>query len=235
VGEAGVDMRLLLPLLSTMEGTSRFTDPLSTEWVTAMLLLVFILLAYTNVASPKKWRLLWGSFFTFRLGKQVMREDVDLQDRTLIGLLVAALIVMALFAYQVTVLVGTPSTGLVVFGRTLGLVVLVLVAQVLLIRLVTVLFQADGGLSEYLYTLLLLTVMLGLVLLPLVALVAYQPDWRWLLVPVGGVLAAILLVYRWARGVVIGLGAGVSPRHVFLYLCTAEILPVALAIRSALH
>jgi len=221
--------------LSTMEGTLRFTDPLSTDWVTTMLLLVFILLAYTNVAAPKKWRLLWGAIFTLRLGKQVMREDVDLQDRTLIGLVFAALIVLALFAYQAVVLLGAPATGLVVFGRTLGLVVLLLVAQVVLLWLVDVLFEVDGGTREYLYTVLLLTVTLGLLLLPVVALMAGQPDWRGVLLPVGGVLAAAYVLYRWFRGVVIGVGSGVPARHVFIYLCTAEILPVALAIRSALH
>jgi hypothetical protein len=224
-----------LPVLSTMEGTLRFTDPLSTEWVTTMLMLVFMLLAYTNVAAPKKWRLLWGAIFTLRLGKQAMREDVDLQDRTLIGLVGASLIVLALFAYQAVVLLGAPATGLVVFGRTLGLVVLVLVAQIVVLWLVDFLFEADGGTREYLYTVLLLTVALGLLLLPVVTLMAYQPDWRRVLLPVGGALAATYVLYRWLRGAVIGVGDGVPPRHVFLYLCTAEILPVALALRSALH
>jgi hypothetical protein len=218
-----------------MEGTLRFTDPLSTEWVTTMLLLVFMLLAYTNVAAPKKWRLLWGALFTLRLGKQAMREDVDLQDRTLIGLLCTALVVLALFAYQAEVLLGARATGLVVFGRTLGLVVLLLLAQVVVLWLVNFLFRVDGGTREYLYTVLLLTVTLGLLLLPVVTLMAYQPDWRGVLLPVGAVLATAYVGYRWFRGVVIGVGMGVPPRHVFLYLCTAEILPVALAIRSALH
>jgi hypothetical protein len=33
----------------------------------------------------------------------------------------------------------------------------------------------------------------------------------------------------------IGVGEGVPPRHVFLYLCTAEMLPVALAVHAALR
>ncbi len=218
-----------------MPGTPRFSDPLGSEWVTAMLLLVVVLLAYTNVASPKKWRLLWGAFFTLRLGRQVMREDIDLQDRTLIGLLFAGLLVVSLFAYQATVLLGVPGTGLVVFARLLAGVVGVMVGQFLLLWLVGVLFRGDGGLQEYLYTLVLITVMLGMVLLPVALLMAYQPGMRPYLLPVGLLLMVAMVLYRWVRAVVIGVGEGVPPRHVFLYLCAAEMLPVALAFHAAVR
>lgn len=218
-----------------MEGTLRIHDPLSADWVTGILLLVFVLLAYTNVASPKKWRLLWSSMFSLRLGKQVLREDVDPQDRTLIGLIVTALVLMALFAYQVAVVSGVPSSGPALFGRSLLFVVIALVAHVLLLNLVGVLFRSDGGLMEYLYTMLLITIVLGVLLLPVVLLVAYQPGLRSLLVPLGVGVVALLVLYRWFRAVLIGVGEGVPLRHVFLYLCTAEIVPVALAIHSATH
>jgi phosphoglycerol transferase MdoB-like AlkP superfamily enzyme len=216
-------------------GTLRVIDPLSTAWVSVALVMVMVLLAYVNVASPRKWRLVWGSFFTLRLGRQVMREDLDLQDRTLIGLLGAALVVLALFGYQLAERPDAPVHGLPLFVRLLGLVVALIVAQVLLLRLVQLLFQADGGLQEYLYTVVLILVMLGLVLLPLVALMAYQPEWRPLLRIAGLLLVGLTLVYRWVRGLLIGVGEGVPPRHVFLYLCTAEMLPVALAVHAALR
>ena len=218
-----------------MEGTLRINDPLSADWVTGILLLVFVLLAYTNVASPKKWRLLWSSMFTLRLGKQVLREDVDPQDRTLIGLIVVAVVMLALFAYQVAVVSGVPSSDLALFGRSLLFVVVALLAQVLVLNLLGVLFRADGGLMEYLYTMLLITIVLGMVLLPVVLLVAYQPGLRSVLVPLGGTVVALLVLYRWSRAVLIGVGEGVPLRHVFLYLCTAEIVPVVLAIHSATH
>ena len=218
-----------------MEGTLRINDPLSADWVTGILLLVFVLLAYTNVASPKKWRLLWSSMFTLRLGKQVLREDVDPQDRTLIGLIVVAVVMLALFAYQVAVVSGVPSSDLALFGRSLLFVVVALLAHVLVLNLLGVLFRADGGLMEYLYTMLLITIVLGMVLLPVVLLVAYQPGLRSVLVPLGGTVVALLVLYRWSRAVLIGVGEGVPLRHVFLYLCTAEIVPVVLAIHSATH
>jgi hypothetical protein len=77
--------------------------------------------------------------------------------------------------------------------------------------------------------------MLGLVLLPVVALMAYQPEWRPTLRVAGLLLTGSMLGYRWVRGMLIGVGEGVSPRHVFLYLCTAEMLPVALAVHAALR
>lgn len=216
-------------------GTARWVDPLGVAWVAAALLGVVLLLAYVNVASPRKWRVLWGSFITLRLGRQVMREDLDLQDRTLIGLLGAALTVLALFAYQLLEGAGAPVHGILLFLQVLGWVVALMVLQVVLVRSVAVLFQADGGTLEYVYTVVIITAMLGLVLLPVVALYAYQPAYRPVLRPLGVALVALFLLYRWVRALVVGVGEGVSPRHVFLYLCTAEILPVALAVQAAVR
>lgn len=216
-------------------GTLRVIDPFGTAWVSVALVLVMVLLAYVNVASPRKWRLVWSSFFTLRLGRQVIREDIDLQDRTLIGLLGAALLVLALFGYQLAERPEAAVHGLPLFVRLLGLVVAGIVAQVLLLRLINLLFQADGGLEEYLYTVVLIIVMLGLLLLPLVALMAYQPDWRPALRTFGLLLVGLTLMYRWFRAMWIGVGEGVPSRHVFLYLCTAEILPVALVVQSELR
>ena len=38
-------------------GTLRFQDPLSADWVALLFVLVLAQLAWTNVTSPKKWRL----------------------------------------------------------------------------------------------------------------------------------------------------------------------------------
>lgn len=216
-------------------GTYRVIDPLGAAWVALSLLGVVLLLAYVNVASPRKWRVVWSSFITLRLGRQVMREDLDLQDRTLVGLLGAALLVVALFTYQLLERPGTPVHGLALFLQVLGWVVVLMALQVMLLRLLALLFEADGGTREYVYTVVIITSMLGLLLGPVVALSAYQPHMRPVLRSVGLGIAALLLLYRWARALAIGAGEGVSPRHVFLYLCTAEILPVALAVQTAVR
>ena len=84
-------------------GTLRFQDPLSADWVALLFVLVLAQLAWTNVTSPKKWRLVMEGAFRTRISRRSMREEIDLQDRSLPGLWWAALVGGALFIYQVLV------------------------------------------------------------------------------------------------------------------------------------
>jgi len=210
----------------------RAVDPLSAEWVMLILLAVCVLLAATNFSSPRKWRLLSQAMFRMRLGRQALREEVDLQDRTLIGLLLAAAGVSALFAWQsMSVGGGTVPAYLVLLGLVAGTVIV----QSLLLSVIGALLHVDHGLGEYLYTGLLLFVLLGAALLPLTVLIAYHAEWRQGALAVGGVAIGLLLLYRWVRGAWIGVGEGVPIRYIFLYLCTAEILPVLLLLKASRH
>src|SRR5436190_9860583 len=143
----------------------RAVDPLNAEWVTVVLLAVFVLLAMTNLSSPRKWRLLAQAMFRMRLGRQALREEVDLQDRTLIGLLLAAAGVIALFTWQATT--HTSAIQVPAYLVLLPVVAGVVFAQGLVLRMVSGLLQMDHGLDEFLYTGLLLFILLGVVLLPL--------------------------------------------------------------------
>ena len=230
-----------------MPETLRTTDPLAGDWILLVMLAALGMLGWINVVSPKKWRLLTRSFFSFRLGRQSLRDELDLQDRTLIGLAIMATAAVALFGYQFTVLVGHLPPGIGLWAKLFGVFLLVLAAQVSLVRLAGRLFQADGGLSEYLYTLLLLHVVLGVALLPVTASIAWphevttspaRPDemlWRIWGLRLGAALVAVVTIFRWLRAAVLGLGEGVPLRYVLVYLCALEILPVALACQQALR
>ena len=230
-----------------MPETLLATDPLAGDWILLVMLAALGMLGWINLVSPKKWRLLTRSFFSFRLGRQSLRDELDLQDRTLIGLAVMASAALALFGYQFTVLVAHLPPGIGLWAKLFGAFLLLLLVQVLLVRLASRLFQADGGLSEYLYTLLLLHVVLGVALLPVTASIAWphdvttsaaRPDeilWRAWGLRFGLVLVALVTVFRWIRAAVLGLGEGVPLRYVFIYLCALEILPVVLACQLALR
>ena len=215
-----------------MDTTLRVHDILNEGWVGALLLGAIIVLAWTNVSARKKWNLLREGVFRLRLGQQTMRDDISLRDRGLIALILTAVVLIALFVYQLSVHTGNLGSGSNGYMSILLAVGLVVAGQALLVRFTSWFFKADPGLGEYLYTSLLLTTAAGLALLPAVLVIAYQPSARSIAVVVGaGVLAAMLL-YRWFRAVVIGLGQGVGAGSIFLYICAAEILPAALAAQA---
>ncbi|MBK6370210.1 MAG: DUF4271 domain-containing protein [Flavobacteriales bacterium] len=204
----------------------RNLDPLNAEWVTAVLLLVLLVLALINTSSHRKWRSLGRSMFRMRLGRHALREEMDLQDRAFLGLLVVGATVLALFAWQALVLAGHGSS----FPLLVGLVAGVVLGHYLLLRLLGGLLRAAPGVEEYLYTGFLIFILAGVLLLPLVAFMAYQAHWRpWVLV-VGLSLLAALLLYRWFRGAWIGVEEGIPLRYIILYFCAAEILPVLMVL-----
>lgn len=164
-----------------------------------------------------------------RLGRQSLRDELDLRDRTLIGLLLVASAIIGLFLWQ-----GLHwGRGAEAPGYPMLAVVMVAVPtlQALLLQLVAAIAGTERGIREFLYTGLLLFILCGVVLLPVVALVAYHPDQRAALLRAGTALVALLLLWRWVRGAWIGLGEGLPLRYIILYLCAAEVVPVLAAIR----
>jgi len=230
-----------------MQETLRATDPLAGDWILLVMLAILGTLGWINLVSPKKWRLLSRSFFSFRLGRQSLRDELDLQDRTLIGLAVMASAALALFAYQYMVLSAHVSPGVGLWIKLFGVFLGLLAGQVILIHLAGSLFQLNGGLSEYLYTVLLLHVILGVALVPLTASIAWPHDaaittnapsmmhWRLWGLRLGLGVVVLFTAFRWIRAVVLGVAEGVPLRYIFIYLCALEILPVALVYHEVLR
>lgn len=205
------------------EEVLRTIDPYKAEWVTALFVLVLAALAWTNINSPRKWRLLAQATFRMRLGKQVLREEAVLRDRTFLGLVLVAVAVVALFVWQAA---GAPD-GLMAYGALAGIIVLALLAHIVGVQITGALFQGDGGLREHLATGLLLFILTGITLIPITLLAAYRGEWRPELLVTGTVVMVLLLLYRWVRGIWVGVGERVPLPYIILYLCAAEAVPLA--------
>ncbi len=212
-------------------GIPHQSDAFGATWVAGVLFLAFVGLAWVNMNAPKQWRLMARSALQLRLGRQVLREELDLQDRGLLALLIVALTVVGLFLLQA----GAEFQGLVfsltAYGKVLLAALAIVLAQVVLLRLLSFLFQGDQGATEFLYTGLVLLAGVALLLLPLILLAAYQPSVRREVLLAGTALLALALLFRWLRGLVIGVGEHIPVRYILLYLCAAEMLPALLATR----
>jgi hypothetical protein len=222
---------------AAMVDTPRAVDALSADWTVAVLLVVFGCLTYASMVAPRKLGLLAMSFFAFRLGKQAQRDELDLRDRTLTVLFVAAVVLVALFTYQLLVFSGALSPGFGHFLRALLLATGALLAPLLLLRGIAWVTASAIGVAEYFHTVVLFNIVLGLSLLPATMLLAFpaHTGWRTWIWPAGALLVLLVLGFRWVRAAVIGWGEGVPTRYILLYLCAAEIMPVALAYQQARH
>lgn len=204
---------------------------MSEGWTGLVLLVVLVVLAWTNVRDHKKWAVLWDSVKRLRLGQQTMRDDISLRDRGWIALQVAAMLLVGLFAHQWTAWVGVAS-GWPFFLVVLGGVVGITAAQLLLVRVTGWFFEMDSGLGEYLYTCLLLFIAFALLLLPVSVVAAYLPWARHAALLVGTCMLVAMVVYRWFRAAVIGLAQGMGLRAILIYICALEIMPAALAAQA---
>lgn len=212
----------------------RAVDPLASGWIVGVLLLAVGVLAWVNMVSPRQWTLLARSFATFRLGPHRLREGLDLRDRTLIGLVLLAVATIALFIYQVALFFGWVEPGILSFLWLALLVMGVFLAQLAVLSALRLLPDNDEALREYLHTVVVLHVVLGLVLLPISAILSFpgQVVWRPWVVATGLAVIGGTCLFRWVRAVAVGRGGGAPMRYIFLYLCTLEILPVALALEQ---
>ena len=213
----------------------RAIDPLGAGWPAGVLLLACAALAWVHITAPRLWDLLMHSFATLRLGKHRVRAELDLKDRNLALLLLTSIVLIGLFGYEAVYFRGWGKPGLETFGAVLLATAVLIFARILLLRIIGTLAEADGGLEEYVRTVVVLDVVLGLALLPVATAMAYpaQVAWRGPVCLAGIAIAGAVLLFRWVRAVAIGLGHGTPIRYVFLYLCAAEALPLALALNHS--
>lgn len=212
----------------------RASDPLSPDWLVGVLVLAVGVLAWVNMVSPRQWAVLARSAGAFRLGRQRLRDELDMRDRTLTVLAVMSTLVIALFIHQVLLYHGLVAPGPLTYLWTLLAVAGVLLAQAALLRAVRWLPEHDGGLRELLYTTIVLHVVLGLLLMPVAAVMAFpgQAAWRQPVWITGAALLVAMVLFRWVRAVAVGIGNGAPLRYILLYLCALEILPAALVLEQ---
>ncbi|HEV7229809.1 MAG TPA: DUF4271 domain-containing protein [Bacteroidia bacterium] len=210
-----------------------------------ILVLAFILFVIVKVFSPRKLNQMFIAFIKPAAMKQLLREEYAFSNRSSILLILIFLIIFPLFAFQAG---GHFIKSFSLFGLSHSqavetyLLILVFVFATYMIKIAGIRFLSSSmGLrsegSEYIYTILLFNKVAGLVVFPLVLLIAFARQLNsvytlW----VGLIFLSMLLVYRIFRLIQIGFStAGASVFYLFLYLCTLEILPFIVLIKLFMY
>jgi hypothetical protein len=179
-----------------------------------------------------------NSAFNIRLMRQEMREETQHRITRIIYLTVFSL--MSGMCIYAAVRITAPNMTLVIHPVLffLGLsasVGLIYLGKSFVVRLVSHVAAGDFSLSEYLYSLLHLNQVSGILLLPVMLVVVYSSQKTASAALTGAAaILGLMLLYRWSRGVTSALSNGVPLFYIFFYLCTFEILPllvIAKAIR----
>jgi hypothetical protein len=210
---------------------------LGEDWMFLVFLFALVTLAYTRRFHPLRITRLWNSTWNVRILRQAIREEPNTPRANLLFNL-SFFFQTALVVYLAIKFTGIAPLGYTGFGLYL-LFVLGVMAMYLLktasIRAVQMMADGDFGLTEYEYNVFLINRVIGLLLMPVNMLLAYLP--KIFVSPFIGAavgLYSMMIFYRMIRGFVNAAGSGVPVFYIFFYICTLEILPLAVGMRILL-
>jgi len=229
---------IVLKFITFLNATERSVTYLSEGWMFLVFLAMFGLLSIVRWNYNKNLKELFKAVVNVRMLREILREEIVLASRASQLLTVLACLSYSLFFYLFFKHLGFSFQSLKIDGFLhflfiLSIVVALYFIKILVLNLVKFLFEGDYSLTEYEFNFILLIKVVGLSLIPVSLLLAYYSEGsRMWLLNAGIVVMTLGLVWRWVRGFSNALLSGVSLVYIILYLCTLEILPVAVLLKA---
>ncbi len=203
----------------------------NTDWLTILLLVALVLLASVRFGFAKYISSLFQAVFNYSTSNRMFRERNYSILSGAFRLDVLYYTVISVFIIQVLAFfsIGTQRPGFLFYGKTLGVVILYFLLKKLIYKILGITFKNSPETSEFIFNIDNFNRVTGILLLPIVALLAFYP-YRYLVVIVIAGAAAVLSLYLFllGRGSSILLRKQFSILYLFLYLCTLEFLPLLL-------
>ncbi|HLG04308.1 MAG TPA: DUF4271 domain-containing protein [Bacteroidia bacterium] len=202
-------------------------------WVAVMLFTSFTMLVVLRVFDHRRLLQLMNGFLRHSSVSILYREEYALTGRVSVLLLLNYLLVLPLFFWQVGRHYQMDVNGLVWFGFMSIGIGLAYFVKIVTVRVLGSVFEVRDAAAEYSYNILLFNKIGGLILFPVVLLLAYARQVpSGILIWAGLCILSIILIYRLLRIFLIGVSTpSVSLFYIILYLCTLEILPFIVIIK----
>ncbi len=207
------------------------------DWFFPVMLFVLAIYTWLRLFYNKYFNQLIEAFLNSNLTNQIVRDENILVQRASILLALTFNIIAALFLYLLSLEIGWGlggiGTGFNRFAFFITIVSAGYTFKFLILKIIGWLFDLDREMATYIFNIFLINNVLGLILVPIVALMAYNPAIQThFLANLSLWLIALAFCYRIFRGLRSGLSvSGFSPLYLFLYLCTLEIAPLLVLIR----
>ena len=202
----------------------------SADWLTIIMFLALVLLASVRNAYTKYIGTLFHSLINYTTSFRMFREKNYSFIHGAFRLEVLFYIVFSIFVFQIIVLsTGNSLFNWKVYGQTFGILVVYFLGKKLAYQAFGSIFIGASETSEFLFNMDNFNRGTGIVLFPIVALIAYFPYENPLVAVVSGVFTVVVFyMMLLKRGISILLKKQFPIFYLFLYLCTLEILPLLL-------
>lgn len=200
-----------------------------TDWMIGVVIFSFILFAWTRMIYGKFVGMVTQSAVNFYTAKRVYEESNVIRTRVFLLLNVLFYINISLFVSQCFGFYHVDLSGLSSF-QSFGICGLaffaIFTAKTLVLKILGYIFETKSF-GAYNFSIYLYNKMYGLLLLPLVAVIPFVPDFvAEKLIWVGVILFIFFYISTLFRGVRICIKNRVSIFYLFFYLCALEILPL---------
>lgn len=211
--------------LSAREKSAIFQRFLFIVILTMMVILTLVVTVFRLFIGK-----IWRAFLNDNLLSQLMREQTA-------GITIGYLILYLMFFINMGIFlfllcknfdIKITSTNLTSLMICIGGVAAFFTVRHLLLQIVRYVFPVDKEVSTYNFTIVVFNIVIGIILVPLILLIAYAPEnITNFIIYTTLALIAIVLLFRTLRGLFIGSRFFAWHKfHFFLYLCTVEIAPV---------
>ncbi len=208
------------------------------DWILAIIMVCFILLAWVQVFYPKRVLQIFRAPFSKRFINQLTRDGNLFKERIVIALGIVYILTYALMLFELNEqILGFSVPGLSRVSLYWLIVIVYvgfLTAKVALVQLLGAIFKTRETTGNYLLNLLIFALLSGPVLLTALVFIIYLK--LVILLYICLFIFALLLVFRFMRGFFIGMAlTKFSYLFLFVYLCSLEILPFLVLIKILLN
>ena len=214
----------------------REIDHAKGDWLTIVLFLSFILLSSVSAGFSKYISSLYQSLINYPTAFRLFREKNYSILHGAFRLEVLFYLIFSIFVFQIIVLSTTNNSlyNITVFGKTFALVVVYFLVKKMAYKALGSIFIDAADTSEFLFNMDNFNRGAGIILLPIVALIAYFPSENPLIAVVLGVFTTLVFyIMLLKRGLSILIKKQFPIFYLFLYLCTLEFLPLLLMYKIA--
>jgi len=208
------------------------------EWITYLILGGFILIAILNFLHRKKLVQFFNATFSRSQASLVIREGNPFRKQITLILTLVYLIAVPLLFYSFIVFYTGSDNFIdngIIFYLELALFFLGLfLYKVIFIQFTANIFQTEKPSYELLVNILIFNLIIGIIILPIITLFIYTQIDIFLYISLGIYFIGLLL--RQFRQLMVGLSRSIfSVLHLFLYLCTLELIPVVIISKILLN
>ena len=203
------------------------------NWVFVIIICLLAILSFGLFFHRKKFGSVLRASVIQRHTNQLLRESNPLYERISLILLLVYLFSFSLFIYfglMIYTDVEIVISGLLLFAIILSLVFLSWLLKSIIIKLTGLVFYSHHHANLHMISNFLINISAGLIYLVIIIPMIYSHPI--IMLYLGVLLMIITFVLKVYRGFQIGMNfTKFSKFHLFLYLCTLEILPVVVMVK----